>query len=205
MYSEADFERPFQVPLSVFNRVHDACMGEHPFIHYQDAAKKMGVFPLVKLVGCFRYLAYGDAVDRDDENLQIGESTLNPIIKLFTRMIVDKFGSQYLNRCPTDAERRTISNVMAKKGFPGCLASWDCKHFNWKNCPLRLSGQHKGHKDGGKNTLILEAISDHRRYIWYANFGDAGSLNDLNVLDKCTTLKAGKLSSVVNSKIMRLN
>ena len=42
----------------------------------------------------------------------------------------------------------------------------------------------QGHEDGGKNTLILEAISDHRRYIWYANFGDAGSLNDLNVLDK---------------------
>ena len=49
---------------------------------------------------------------------------------------------------------------------------------------MRLSGQHKGHKDGGKNTLILEAIADHRRYIWYANFGDPGSLNDLNVLDK---------------------
>ena len=138
----------------------------------------------MKLVGCFRYLAYGDAVDREDENLQIGESTLDPIIKQFTRMVIEEFGGQYLNRCPTDSERRNISMAMAAKGFPGALASWDCKHFNWKNCPMRLAGQHKGHKEGGKNTLILEAISDHRRYIWYSNFGDPGSLNDLNVLDK---------------------
>ena len=92
VYNEADFERRFQCPRSVFNRVHDAMVGKHPFIHYMDAAKKPGIFPLVKLVGCFCYLAYGDAVDREDENLQIGESTLDPIIKDFTRMMVEEFG-----------------------------------------------------------------------------------------------------------------
>ena len=110
-------------------------------------------------------------------------------------MMVAEFGGQYLNRCPTDAERQSISRVMATKGFPGCLASWDCKHFNWKNCPLRLAGQYSGKE--GKNTLILEAIADHRRYIWYANFGDAGSLNDINVLDKSSIVGAmlsGKLA-----------
>ena len=109
IYSEKDFERQFRCPRSVFMRVHDALMGKHPFIHYKDATGKLGVFPLVKLVGCFRYIAYGDAVDREDENLQVGESTLDPIIKLFTRMIVDEFGGQYLNRCPTDAETASLS------------------------------------------------------------------------------------------------
>ena len=184
VYNEADFERRFRCPRSVFNRIHDRLMGQHPFIHYQDASKKKGIFPLVKLVGCFRYLAYGDAIDREDENLQIGETTLSNIVKDFTKLMVDEFGPQYLNRPPTEVERAAIGEVMASKGFPGALASWDCKHFDWKNCPMRLSGQHKGHKDGGKITLILEAISDHGRYIWYANFGDPGSLNDLNVLDK---------------------
>ena len=83
---------------------------------------------------------------------------------------------------------------MEEKGFPGCLASWDCKHFNWKNCPVRLSGQHSGHGEG--NTLILEAISDHRKYIWYSNFGDPGSLNDINVLDRSSivgSLLSGEL------------
>jgi Plant transposon protein len=87
-------------------------------------------------------------------------------------------------------ERNNISKVMERRGFPGCLASWDCKHFNWKNCPMRLAGQHQGHSEGGKKTLILEAIADHRKHFWAANFGDAGSLNDLNVLNKSAIVGA---------------
>ena len=127
-------------------------MGQDPFIHKKDATKKMGIFPLVKLVGCFRFIAYGDAYDRDDENLDIGKSSLRDIVKDFCKLIKKEFGKQYLNRTPTIAERRSISKVMGDKGFPGCLASWDCKHFDWKNCPMRLAGQHQGHVDEKKNS-----------------------------------------------------
>ena len=41
------------------------------------------------------------------------------------------FGKQYLNRAPTIVEREAIAEAMAAKGFPGCIASWDCKHFVW--------------------------------------------------------------------------
>jgi Plant transposon protein len=122
--------------------------------------------------------------------LNISASALRDITKVFAKLIVKEFGPHYLNRFPTAEERRGISSVMATRGFPGCLASWDCKHFNWKNCPMRLAGQHQGHAEGGKKTLILEAIADHRRYIWAANFGDPGSLNDLNVLDKSSIIGA---------------
>ena len=119
---------------------------------------------------------------------------------MFTQIMVAQFGKQYLNRCPTDSERQSISRIMASKGFPGCLASWDCNHFNWKNCPLRLAGQYSGKE--GKNTFILEAISDHRRYVWYANFGDAGSLNDINVLERSSIVGAmllGNLAIAIKS------
>ena len=89
---------------------------------------------------------------------------------------------------------------MTRKGFPGCISSWDCKHFNWKNCPLRLAGQFSGHGQGGATTLILESISDHRRYIWYANFGDPGSLNDLNVLDK-SSIVGSMLSGYLDLRV----
>jgi Plant transposon protein len=190
VYSEEDFERRFRVPRTVFNVINDRLMGTHPFIQYTDATKKKGIFPLVKLVGCFRYLAYGDAFDREDENLHMSGSTLRDIVKVFTKLIVKEFGPFYLNRFPTMEERNNISKVMERRGFPGCLASWDCKHFNWKNCPMRLAGQHQGHSEGGKKTLILEAIADHRKYFWAANFGDARSLNDLNVLDKSSIVGA---------------
>jgi hypothetical protein len=36
----------------------------------------------------------------------------------------------------------------------------------------------------------MEAICDHRKYFWEINFGDAGSLNDINVLDKSSIIGA---------------
>jgi Plant transposon protein len=184
LYNEADFERRFRMPRAVFNRIRDAVMGTDPFVHKEDATKKLGLYPLVKLVACLRHLAYGDAYDREDENLQISETALSQLTKQFCRLVVKEFGPQYLNRPPTFEERQVIGARMARYGFPGCLGSWDCKHFNWKNCPMRLAGQHKGHAEGGKTTLIMEAFADYRRYLWYVNFDDPGSLNDLNVLDK---------------------
>jgi hypothetical protein len=44
-------------------------MGRDPFIQKQDVTGKMGVHPLVKLVACLRYIAYGDAYDRDENIL----------------------------------------------------------------------------------------------------------------------------------------
>ena len=47
----------------------------------------------------------------------------------------------------------------------------------------------------------MESIADFRRYLWYVNFGDPGSLNDLNVLDKSSIVGAmlsGKLDMKTN-------
>ena len=49
---------------------------------------------------------------------------------------------------------------------------------------MAKAGQHKGKEK--KNTLILEAICDPDTYIWHSFFGEPGSLNDLNILEKST-------------------
>ena len=64
------------------------------------------------------------------------------------------------------------------------FASWVCKHFPWDMCPMAKADQHKGKEK--KNMLILEAICDPDTYIWYSFFGEPGSLNDLNILEKST-------------------
>ena len=199
LYNESDFERRFRVSRALFNRIHSALMGKDPFIRKADATKKLGIYPLVKLVACFRYIAYGDAYDKLDEYLQISESAASDICKQFNSLMIQEFGSTYLNRCPSVEERKVMSTIMERKGFPGAICSWDCKHFTWKNCPMRLAGQHQGHSEGGKKTLILESIADYRRYLWYVNFGDPGSLNDLNVLDKSSIVGA-MLSGELNLK-----
>ena len=49
---------------------------------------------------------------------------------------------------------------------------------------MAKAGQHRGKEK--KNTLILEAICDPDTYVWYCFFGEPGSLNDLNILEKST-------------------
>ena len=87
---------------------------------------------------------------------------------------------------------------MKRRGFPGCFASWDCKHYFWKNCPVRLAGSHKG-KEKGK-TLVMEAICDPELYMWYIHFGEPGSLNDINILDRSTIVGA-ILAQTMNTQV----
>ncbi|XP_047949145.1 uncharacterized protein LOC125194978 [Salvia hispanica] len=68
-------------------------------------------------------------------------------------------------------------------GFPGMLGSNDCMHWQWKNCPTAWRGQFTSGYKGNHPTMILEAVADHRLWIWHAYFGVAGSNNDINVLN----------------------
>jgi hypothetical protein len=145
---------------------------------------KKGIHPLVRLTACIRRLAYGDSADRYDENLDMAESTISMSLKQFNKLMIEEFGAQYLNRCPSAVEIERVTSINAGRGFPGMFASWDCKHILWKNCPVSLARQYKG-KESDK-TLVLEVIADADLYIWYYFFGEAGSLNDINILNKST-------------------
>jgi hypothetical protein len=182
-FDEKDFERRFRMPREVFNRIAQHIIGKPPFdLRQNPVTKKNGIFPLVRLTACLRRLAYGDAADREDENLEISDSTLTDSLKAFTKLVKHEFGQFYMNRCPNEQETMRAVSINSARGFPGMFASWDCKHFAWKNCPVALAGQHKG--KGTEETLILEAIADADLYIWYHFFGEAGSLNDINILNK---------------------
>jgi hypothetical protein len=186
-YDENDFERRFRMPRSVFNKIQENIIGKGLFVDRKmNFSGQKGVHPLVRLTACLRRLAYGDSSDREDENLEIADSTIDASLKCFNQLMKAEFGAQYLNRCPSPAEIRRSVTINAGRGFPGMFASWDCKHFSWKNCPVALAGQHKG-KENDK-TLILEAIADPDLYIWYHFFGEAGALNDINILDKSSII-----------------
>jgi hypothetical protein len=188
-YAENDFERRFRMPRSVFYNIWSKIYGKGLFTeHIKNYSGEKGIHPLVRLTACLRRIAYGDSADRDDENLEMAESTINKSLKEFIILIKEEFGSQYLNRCPSATEIERSTTINAGRGFPGMFASWDCKHFSWKNCPVPLAGQHKG--KGQDKTLVLEAIADPDLYIWYSFFGKAGSLNDINILNKSSIVAA---------------
>ena len=146
--------------------------------------KETGIHPLVRMVACWQWLTYGDASDRSDKNFQISGTSLDDLFKEFCVILIQEFGQEYLNQCPTTKEIKQTLRVNSNRGFPGLFASWDCKHFPWDMCPMAKVGQHKGKEK--KNNLILEAICDPDTYIWYSFFGEPGSLNDLNILEKFT-------------------
>ena len=84
------------------------------------------------------------------------------MLQIFCGLVVEKF-TEYLKKCPAAAEKMRSHEVMKRRGFPGCFASWDCKYYFWKHCPVALKGQYKG-KEGGK-TMVMEAICDPFLYI----------------------------------------
>ena len=164
------------------DRLWTAIEGCEPFItKIKSATRLQGIRPLVRFTAAMRMLVCGDCADRMDYGLQLSESVTSDALKRFCRLVVEKFDS-YVNKCPSDAKKEQIIQFMAKRGFPGCFGSCDCKHYFWLNCPIALAGQCKA-KEGGK-MLAMEEICDPFLYIWYFICGHPGSLNDINVLDR---------------------
>ena len=186
-YNEQDFERRFRLPRNVFDTIYNKILGKSIFIQRKDAANKLGIHPLCRFVACIRYLAYGGSFDSLDEYCRLSESSIHKSVKSFSKLLIDEFGEEFLNRSPNDEECNEILTFNEMRGFPGMLASWDCTHFSWKKCPTALHGQYKGRKEC--KTLVLEAVVDCDLRFWFINFGRPGSLSDLNILHQSSIVR----------------
>ena len=199
LYNEEIFQFRFGLPRAVINRVVYALIGKYLFIFKRGTAGgRLGICSLVFIVTSLRMLVYGDAADHLDEILQISETVYNESLCAFSRLVVEKFGHQYLNKFPTAEQKVEVLELMKRRGFPGCAGSWDCKHYLWKNCPASLAGQHKGKEK--KKTLVMEDMCDLFMYIWYFNFGAPGSLNDIKILDQSSIFGA-LISGTFDNKV----
>jgi hypothetical protein len=120
VYDEVDFERRFRVTRPIFNIIYEACLNTPPFIFTQDGLGKKGIHPLIRVVACLRFLADGACLDGKDEYLRIAQSTTHQAVRVFVRIIKSRFGDNYLNRNPTDYEKKRILKVNKFRG----LLSW---------------------------------------------------------------------------------
>ena len=64
-------------------------------------------------------------------------------MKRFAEVVDELFSDQYL-RCPTKADLERIMTKMGSIGFPGCMGSIDCQHWQRRNCPAAYHGQYIG-------------------------------------------------------------
>jgi hypothetical protein len=84
---------------------------------------------------------------------------------------------------PTIDDINRLLDEGQNAGFPGCIGSKDCMHWEWKNCPSSWKGMLQG--KGGRPTVVLEAIADQTCRLWHFNIDSPGSLNNINTLDRC--------------------
>ena len=176
-----DFRIRCRMSKRLFLRIYDAILHSgNPYFEWKvDGLGVRGLHPKMKMMCGLRILAYGIACDAQDDYLRIGQSTANKCLREFCGVIITLFAKQYL-RSPTDADIANILEENGNRGFPGCLGSLDCMHWEWKNCPTSHKGQYTGHHKVA--SLVLEAVATHDLWIWHAFFGMAGSNNDVNVL-----------------------
>ena len=207
-YGPRHFEGRFRLPVSIFNRIEDAITGSGIFVQREDGLSREGIHPRLRITAALRMLAYGVPADSLDEYLQMSKDSVLLSTKKFCEAVIDKFGEEYL-RAPTEEDLQRIMRINAGRGFPGCIGSIDCQHWEWGKCPISWAGQFKG--KGKKPTIVLEAIADGELWIWHCFFGVPGSLNDLNVLDHSNTIEEiiegkypPKVKFVVNGTVYTL-
>lgn len=144
------------MPRRLFERIEQALWRRSEFrADLKDATGKAGINPKMKIISVLRVLAYGMSFDAVDELCEIAESTTRKAFFSFIDLMKEEFGSEYL-RVPNKADLQRILAINQRRGFPGCVGSWDCRHWQWKNCPIAWAGQFKGKEK--KSTIVLEAI-----------------------------------------------
>jgi len=178
VYEDADFERRFWVPRSVFLRIYHAVKGRPFFAQRINATGKPQAHPLQKVVAAFRVIAYGETPDRADEYVRLSAPTIAMSVRELLRFIVDEFGPEYL-RPPAPAELERILERNAQRGLPGCMGSLDCSHWEWSNCPKAFAGMYQTRH--GKRSVVMETVCDVDLRIWHLFVGCPVSQNDLNV------------------------
>jgi len=179
VHDEADFERRFRVPRSVFLRIYHAVKGRPFFAQRMNATGRPQAHLLQKVVAAFRVIAYGEAPARTDEYVHLFASTIAMSVRELLRFIVDEVGPAYL-RPPTPAELKRILERNAQRGLPGCMGSLDCSHWEWADCPKAFAGMYKNRHV--KRSVGIETVCDEDLWIWHLFVGCPGSQNDLNVL-----------------------
>ena len=94
----------------------------------------------------------------------------------------------------TRSDALRVSEMHFKQhGVRGLMGALDCWHWIWKNSPVGWQGQLQGKE--GHPTMVLEALADCSLWIWSAVFGYPGTMNDINIWECITILKALRLGS----------
>lgn len=157
VHDNADFERRFRVPRTVFSRIYEAFKDQPGFQQTGNATVQPQAHPLQKVVAAIRMLAGGESCDRVDKYVRLSWSTIAVATKQLVQFIVDHFRGEYLLPLIGEEVARVLSRN-AQRGLPGCLDSIDCTPWKWSVCPTGMRGMYQASKK--TRNVVMEAVCD---------------------------------------------
>ena len=178
------FKKFFKMPIVLFDMiVADVVADDDYFRRKPDACGRLGLKSLQKLCCALRQLTSGVAANELDDKYRMHDLTGLQSMKRFCNSIIRRVYGDTSFCHPNASDMDRLLDKGNSAGFPGCIGSIDCMHWEWKNCLTRWKGMFQG--KSGVATVILEAIADAKCHFWNFNFGAPGTfLNDINVLDR---------------------
>jgi hypothetical protein len=181
VYSPTYFKRFFRLPIGLIDEIVTRVVPhDNYFCQKKDASGKLGLSSLQKTCLAVCQLTSGISSIEQDDKYRIAASTGLEAMKRFTKAINENYLSEALCH-PTLTNINCLLDEGKEAGFPGCIGSIDCMHWEWKNCPSAWKGMFQG--KAGVPTVVLEAIANHSCQFRHFNFGAPGTLNDLNILE----------------------
>jgi hypothetical protein len=124
----------FRMSRPLFLRIMRAVEDhDNYFVQKRNAANKLGLSCLQKVIAVFHMLCNGVAADTTDEYVCIRESTSIESMRRLVIADVKKFEDEYL-RSPNENDITRLLAIAEERGFPGMLGSIDCMYWKWKNC-----------------------------------------------------------------------
>ncbi|KAI5318513.1 hypothetical protein L3X38_038221 [Prunus dulcis] len=119
MVVHGDFRNRFLMRRELFNRIMEQIV---PFDDYfkqkLDATGKLGFLPQVKMTAAMRMLAYGTAVDLNNDYLKIADTTSFEACKRLYHAVKNIYGAEYLRK-PTRVDLQKLLQK-AEERFLAC-------------------------------------------------------------------------------------
>jgi len=132
-----------------------------------------------KILSCPKILGRDLCADEIEEKLNISESTVNKIFKMFiTNYAAAIMYSKYVY-VPEGEEMDRVEEIYRHMGFPGCVGSMDVTHIFWDKCPEKLRFLCKGKE--GKPSVAFQCVVEHTRRIQHISKPFYGATNDITI------------------------
>ena len=181
LFNDRQFERFFRITRSHFEIIQ--CELAKISRKFEPEACKGFINPQVRLVASLQFLAYGCTYNKDSWSCEMSENAIRVGCENFCASFLSTpLKDKYL-RPMSRADARRVEELHRRKfGTPGCMGALDCMHWIWDMCPVAWQGQFKGKEK--HPSIVLEAMCDYNLWIWHAQFGHAGTLNDINIWNK---------------------